>query len=344
MPLSFTRRQSMLLSGAALALGLPSAACAQAIPIRIGYVPVIGASALFVLDGAGWAKEAGLDIRLSRFDSGPAAIQALGSGTLDALAIGIAPVAVARSKGLDVKVVSAAGTGGSAFVASAALAANFSAANGDQQKAFGAFRAATGRRAKLATLPPGGVPTVALSHWLFKLAKVDPADVEIVQMGIDAVQQAMLAGTADGGTVLEPSATIVIARKPELKRIATAQQMFADITGVVLAATGAFEKAQPEAVQKLVTLMARATDLIITSPKDAAPYVVKTLGAGLVDEATMTAALASPAVGYLSDPRAIVAPTQAMLAYQVELGDFPSAPSTAGLFDSSYWERAAAGK
>src|SRR4051812_34155072 len=109
---AITRRTALVLAAA-----LPLRARAQGtVPIRIGYVPVIGASALFVLDGAGWAKEAGLDLRLTRFDSGPAAIQAFGSGTLDALAIGIAPVAVARAKGLDVRVVSAAGTGGSAFV------------------------------------------------------------------------------------------------------------------------------------------------------------------------------------------------------------------------------------
>ncbi len=342
----FVSRRSALQSvaGAASAIALPSAARAQSVPIRVGYVPVIGASALFVMDGAGWAKEAGLDLKLTRFDSGPAAIQAFGSGTLDALAIGIAPVAVARAKGLDVKVVSAAGTGGSAFVASAALGEKFAAANGDQAKAFAAFRAATGRRAKLATLPPGGVPTVALSHWLFKLGKVDPADVEVVQMGIDAVQQAMLAGTADGGTVLEPSATIVVGRKPELKRIATAQQMFPEIPGVVLAVTGAFEKAQPDALQKLVGLMVRATDLIVKTPKDAAPHVVKALGAGIVEESTMTAALSSPAVGFLSNPAEIVAPTQAMLAYQVEIGDFPTAPAIAGLFDPQYWQRASAGK
>ena len=338
-----SRRTALKSATVAAFAGFPQFAHAQSVPVRVGYVPVIGASALFVMDSAGWAKEAGLDLKLTRFDSGPAAIQALGSGTLDALAIGIAPVAVARAKGLDVKVVSAAGTGGSAFIASGALAEKFAAANGDQQKAFAAFRTATGRKAKLATLPPGGVPTVALSHWLFKLGKVDANDVEVVQMGIDAVQQAMLAGTADGGTVLEPSATIVVGRKPELKRIATAQQMFPEIPGVVLAATGAFEKAQPAAVQKLVGLMVRATDLIVKSPKDAAPHVNKTRGGGLVEDATMAAALASPAVGFLTDPSAIIGPTQAMLAFQVEIGDFPNAPAIEGLFDPRYW-RTATGK
>src|SRR3954452_15075410 len=123
-------RRLLLQSLGALALAGPPHAWGQpsTATVRIGYVPVIGASALFVLDGAGWAREAGLAIRTTKFDSGPNAIQALASGTLDALAIGVAPVAVARAKGLKVKVVAAGATGGSAFVASPDLSEAFAAA------------------------------------------------------------------------------------------------------------------------------------------------------------------------------------------------------------------------
>src|SRR6476660_2303789 len=44
---------------------------AQSTTLRIGYVPVIGASALFVVAGDGSARDAGLDLKLSKFDSGP---------------------------------------------------------------------------------------------------------------------------------------------------------------------------------------------------------------------------------------------------------------------------------
>src|SRR3954447_8152773 len=100
-------RRSLIQGFGALALALVTATATKlkaqpsTATVRIGYVPVIGASALFVLDGAGWAREAGLAIRTTKFDSGPNAIQALASGTLDALAIGVAPVAVARAKGLN---------------------------------------------------------------------------------------------------------------------------------------------------------------------------------------------------------------------------------------------------
>ena len=325
---------------AAAALAAAPAGAQGALALRVGYVPVIGAAALYVLDRAGWAREAGLDIRLAKFDSGPAAIQAISSGSLDMLAIGIAPIAVARSRGLDVHVVSAAGTGGSAFLAAPALAEAFGKTGNDPAAALADFRQAQGRPAKIGTLPPGGVPTVALNYWFFKTHKVARADVEIVAIGIEALQGAILAGAIDGGTVLEPSATIVKRRDPRLKAIATARDMFPDIPGVVIAATGAFEKAHADAVQTIVGLVIRATELIQRDPKAAAAYVAEVVGGGLVPADVMAAALASPAVAYLTDPRAIEAPTRALLEYQVEIDDFPAAPKAEGLFETKYFDAA----
>jgi NitT/TauT family transport system substrate-binding protein len=335
-----TRRRVLSLAASAAAVPIfgARAQTPPAGPLRIGYVPVIGASALFVLDQAGWAREAGLALQLRRFDSGPAAIQALASGTLDVLAIGVAPVAVARAKGLDVSVITAAGLGGSAFIATPGLA-EVLAADPDRAKAFATFKARNGRKAKLATLPPGGVPTVALNHWLFKTGRVDPADVEIVAMGIDAVQQALLSGSVDGGTALEPSATIVLARNPRFVRVINATDMFPAIPGVVIAATGNFLRTQPANVDKLVGLVKRATALIANEPDKAAPFVQAVLGAGLVEVDIIAKALKSPAVSFNADPHVIVEPTRAMLAYEVEIGDFATAPPVEGLFELAIYDR-----
>jgi NitT/TauT family transport system substrate-binding protein len=111
---------------------------------------------------------------------------------------------------------------------------------------------------------------------------------------------------------------------------------------VVFAATGAFEAAHADAVETMVGLVLRATELIQRDPKAAAPYVAEVLGGGLVQADVMAAALASPAVAYVTDPRAIEAPTRALLEYQVEIGDFAAAPKTEGLFRPEYWDRAAA--
>jgi NitT/TauT family transport system substrate-binding protein len=311
---------------------------AEAVKVRVAYVPVVGAAPMFVLDGAGWAREAGLDIALTKFESGPPAISGLASGAIDALAIGLAPIAVARAKGLDVTVVSAMANGGSAFVATPGLQQSFVAAAGDPARAFADFRARNGRPAKLATTPPGGVPNVALNHWLFRLNAVTRADVQIVPLGIDAIQQAILTGAVDGATVLEPALTIALERDPRLKALTTAGEMFKDVPGVALAVSGAFAKAHPEAVDKLVSLVARASDAIVADPA-AAALVQPILGGGLVDKNIIARALASNATSFVADPRVIGEPARRMFDYQVEIGDFEKAPPTDGLIDTSVFTR-----
>lgn len=326
----------------ALAVGLvcgAHGALAQAVKTRIAYVPVVGAAPVFVLDGAGWARDAGLDLSLVKFESGPPAINALASGTIDALAIGLAPIAVARARGLDVRVVSGLSSGGSAFVAAPNLASALAPAASDVAAGFAAFRARNGRPAKLATVPPGGVPNVALNHWLFRLNKVAREDVQIVAMGIDAIQQAMLAGAVDGATVLEPALTIVLDRDPRLKLIVPAVDMFEAIPGVVFAVAGAYATAHPQAVDRLVALVGRATDFVAARSGDAAGYVQPVLGGGLVDRSLIARALASKALTFVTDPRAIEEPTRRMLAYQAEIGDFEKVPSMEGLIDASVFVR-----
>lgn len=334
-------RRSLVLAGAAAGLARPAVAQGAPVAVRVGYVPVIGASPLFVMSGAGWARDAGLNLLLTKFESGPPAIQALASGTLDVLFVGIAPIAVARSKGLPVKVIAASGIGGSGFAVQPALAASFDA-NPDRPKdAFAAFRARIGRPAKLGVLPPGGTPTVALRYWL-KRHDVGAEDILFANMGIEAVQGAMLTGAIDGGTVLEPALTIVRSRKPDVKTVAFAPEMYPNLPGVVMAATDAFAAAQPGATLDIVRLAIRARELIGSNPKAAAPHIGAVISGGLVDDAIFERALGSKAITFVVDPRTIVDATRDSLAFEVEIGDFPVAPPIEGLFDHRWYEQAAA--
>lgn len=331
-------RRAALATGATFLAGF-GANAQERVPVRVGYVPVIGASPLFVMHGAGWTREAGLDLALTKFESGPPAIQALASGTLDLLFVGIAPIAVARAKGLPVKVVAASGIGGSGFAVQAPLAAAFAAADGKAKAAFAAYRAKTGKPAKLGILPPGATPTVALRYWL-KREGVGPDDVAFASMGIEAVQQAMLSGAVDGGTVLEPALTLVQSRRPEVKTIAFAPQMYPDLPGVVVAATEAFLAQRFESVATIVKLAAKARELILADPAKAAPHVQSVLSGGLVDVAIYQRALGSEALSFVIDPRLIVEATRGSLAFEVEIGDFPQAPPIDGLFDMRAYDRA----
>lgn len=308
--------------------------------LEIGYVPVIGASPLFVLDGAGWAKEAGLSLTATKFDSGPNAIQGAASGRLDALVIGIAPLAVARARGLDLTIVATISRGGSGLVATTKLQQAFDEAGGDPVKAFAAFRAKHGRAVKLGTLPAGAGPTVALTYWLKKTLKAPSSDVELAPMGIEAVQQAVMVDGIDGGTVLEPALSAVLTRAPHLKVIADEASMFPDAQGVGVAISGKLARENPQAVEKLVALIIRATREVQANPEGAADHVQKVLGGGLLPKAVVLRALTSPTITWTNDPRAAVEPTTRMLAWQVESGDIATPPALDGLFDARYFDAA----
>ena len=273
------------------------------------------------------------------FESGPAMIQALASGTLDVYVAGVAPLAVARSKGVDVKVISATAIDEMTTIAGVKLAPFFKDGVAPAQ-ALKDFRAANGKPARFATQPPGSVPHTTLVHWLSEVARADRADYEIVTMGIDATQQALLAGAVDGSTLREPALTVSMQREPRLKLVATGSQMFPNQPGTVVAVAGAFAAKNPDAVQKLVTGLVEATRIIEKEPKRAAAPVEAALGKGLVDRATIEKALASPASKFVSDPRTIVDSFKAMQAYQVKIGSLEKELPLDGLFDASYYTKA----
>lgn len=335
-------RRQFLLAGSALAatatLARPVAA-QTAIPARIGYIPIIGTAPVFVAQGEGWLKDAGIAASFTVFESGPNMIQAFASGTIDFYLAGIAPLAVARSRGVDVRVVAATAIAENVFVAAPALAKFFTPGTAPAA-AFKAHKAATGKAARLATQPAGSVPNTVLQYWLWEVAKADKGDVEVVPMGIDATQQAVLAGAVEGGIVREPALTIVQSRNPGIKLVAGGQELFPGQPGTVLAGSGAFVTKNPEAVQKLVDSLVRAAALIAKDPDRAAPHVAAALGKGIVDPALIRKALVSPASTFEIDPRKIIEPSRAMQTYQVKLGSLEKELPFEGLFETQFYERA----
>ena len=326
---------------AAAFAGLLTAGAAHAqTQVRIGYIPVLGTSQVFVAAHEGFLKEGGLEPRFIAFESGPAMISALASGTLDVYVAGVAPLAVARSKGVEVKVVASTAIEEMTVVAGAKLAPYFKAGVAPAQ-ALKDFRAANGKPARLATQPPGSVPHTTLNHWLFEVAKADKADVEIITMGIDATQQAVLAAAVEGATLREPAVTVSIQRDPRLKIVALGGQMFPKQPGTVVAVSGGFLKT-PDAVQTIVNGVVRADALIAKDPQKAATPIEAALGKGLIDKDTILKALASPATTFAVDPRAIADSTRDMQAYQVRLGTLDKEYPLEGLFDASYFDKAAA--
>ncbi|MDE1145206.1 MAG: ABC transporter substrate-binding protein [Azospirillaceae bacterium] len=338
------RPGSFLLRGLMTALPVV-AALAAAIPARaadpvihIGYIPVLGAAPAYIISQEGWDKQAGFELKLTQFDSGPNMILGLASGTLEAYMGGIGPLMVAGSQGIAVKVVASTAVEELVVAAGPDLAAEV-AKGGTNAEAISRLAAKLGRPVKIATQPPGSIPDTVLKYWLQEDEHVDLTKVQIVAQGIDATQQSLLAGAVDAAAVREPALTIIQDRLPGVKVLAYGKDMLKDQPGTVLGVTGALAKDHPELVQKLVELVDKAVTLIHQDPARAAADVEKVLGRGIIDVKTMQRALTSPASQFVVDPRRIVEKTKTLQDFQVKIGVLKKAEPLDTLFDASYYEK-----
>ncbi len=324
---------------AGLMLGFSAQAQAPQ-PLRVGYIPVMGAAQIFVAEGEGWLKQAGLTLSTSTFESGPNMIQALQSGTLDVYVAGLAPLLVARAKGIDVRIVAATAVEEMGFAANAAFSPQIEGK--DPAAAFKTFREKNNRPVKLATQPIGSGPNTALQHWLWEVVKADKADVQIVEMGIDATQRAIATNAVEGGSVREPALSIIQKQNPAIKLIATGKEMFPDFPGVVVAVMGSFADSRPRDVDALVRSVIRATAFLKEHPEQAVKHVGAAFGKGLVSDDILLDALKSPQTRFTSDPRRIEESTRKLQDYQVKIGALQKAEPLEGLFAFDVYRRAAA--
>lgn len=326
------------LAAATILTGLAFAGSAQAadpVVVRAGYIPVLGAAQAFVIDNQGWDLQNGFDLQLKQFDSGPNAIQAVASGTLDAYIAGVAPVVVARGKGIGIRVVAATAVEELVVAAGPDLAKT----GGSPAQAIEALSKKLGRPLKLATQPAGSVPNTFLQYWLWEVAKVDKQYVELVPQGIDATQQALLVGAVDGAIIREPALTIITGRNPDVKVLAYGQDILKNQPGNVIALTDDFTSKHPDIAQKLVELTAKATEVLKKDKKVAVAAIEAAIGKGLVPTAIIEQALSSPAVKFNTDPANILKETALVQDYQVKLGTVKEATPVEQIFDLSYYQK-----
>ena len=312
------------------------------VTLRVGYIPIMPMSQLFVMEGEGWVKDAGLNLKLTRFSSGPAMIQALASGTLDVAYIGIGPAMVSRAKGVPIKVVASNVYDQMAVIADGPFAKIWSEHPGAD--ALAAFQKAHGRKLKIATMPKGSVPDTVLRYWIQKRLGANLDQVEIVGMGASAIQQGLLAGSVDAASIMEPILTIVGQRLPDSKVIVRGDEMLPDHPGAVVAVMEPVIDAHPEAVAKLVELHVRATTLLNEQPEKAAKYLAEYIGKGLLPVELLAKSLKSPSTGFVANPHKIKDGTRRLYEYEQEIGVVKQPLDLDQLFDNRFFDDVTASK
>ena len=309
------------------------------VPLRVGFISIMPMTQLFVIEGERWARNSGLDLILKRFSSGPPMVDALAAGDLDVAYIGIGPAMVARTRGIDVKVVAANVVEQVALIGRGALVGAFEAA-ATPAEAFRKFREQNGRPARIATLPPGAVPDTVLRYYLRDVGKLDGL-IDILGVGEDEVQRLLLAGVVDAASIVEPILTIAREHDRSARILAKPSQMLPNHPGAVVLVRRSVIRDNRKAVAQLVTLHVRATAFVRADLDRATTDVVEFLGRGLSEPAVVRKALTSDATNLIADPHLIVEPTRVLQAFQRSLGAQPASIDVDALFDFSFYDAVA---
>ncbi len=330
------------ITAAAMALLLVVASSEKSraeVTLEMAYMPIVPCSQLFVIEGMGWAKEAGINLELTRFPNGPAIVQAIASGKMDTMCFGIGPAMVTRGKGIKLKVIAAGITNQIAVIAQGDLVSYFEKYK-DHAEALRTFAKDKGRKPKIASFPKGSVPDTVTRHWLLRSLKMNLDEVELVGMGASRVQQALLSRSVDAAGILEPILTIVESKLDGAKVVARATDMMNGQPGSTIAARENTIAEHRDTLVKLVELHIKATELLKNDPASAAPHVQNFVAKGLIDVGTIQKSLESPSSNFAANPNKILEQTEYMADFQ-QTEKINTKVSTDGLFDLTIYQDAA---
>lgn len=314
-----------------------SAGAADRVKADVGYMPILPDAQLFVGLKDGSIAKAGLDPHLISFQNGPAMVQALLSGQLDIAYFGIGPAMVARARGAKLRVVASNIIEQISFIALGDLAPYFD--TGDPSTAFARFARDKGRKARISTFPTGSVPQTVLQYWLRNTLHAKADGLDIISQGTAQVQQSLLTGAVDGAAILEPVVSIVEARRPDARVVASGADMFKDQPGAVLAVRESFIKAHPDVVRKLVAAHIAATQKLRAADPSAIDAVSQYVGGGRLPRPIVATAIKHSQTHFVANPHRIIDGTRRMYLFQKKLGTLHAKIDIKTLFDTDFYDQ-----
>jgi len=259
---------------------------AEKVTLRLGYFPnITHAPGLVGVEKGIFAEKLGSNVTLApqAFNAGPAAVEAIFSGAIDASYMGPNPAinAFAKSHGEAIRIISGATSGGAYLVVNPSITSP------------------AGLKGKQIASPQlGNTQDVALRSWLKanKLAS-DPqggGDVKIVPQDNAQALEAFKAGTIAGAWVPEPWATRMI-QEGKGKVLVDEKTLWPGGQYVTthLVVRTAFLKDHPDVVKRLLEANVAAVDFVNANPAEAKTLVNqaiqkltgKTVATGVLDAA-----------------------------------------------------------
>ena len=316
-------------SGEALA-GTSAGSAADAAPavgaetLRLGYFPnVTHASAVLgVADGTFQEALGDTTLETTTFNAGPAAIESLLSGAIDATFIGPNPAinAFVKSNGDALRIVSGATNNGAAFVVKTDI-------NGPEDL----------KGKTLATPQLGGTQDVALRKWLLdnglKVQTTGGSDVDIVNQENAQTLDLFKSGEIDGAWLPEPWASRLVLEAGG-KTLLDEKTLWPDeqFQTTILISSRQFLEEHPATIEALIKGEIAETEAIESNPTKAQTDLNKAIGEltgkPLADN-TIQAAFAN--IKPTWDP--LAGTLNAIAENGVEAGTLAEVPNLDGIYD-----------
>lgn len=301
-----------------------TAAPTEKVTLRLGYFPnVTHATALVGVEKGIFAEALGPNVKLETqtFNAGPAAIEALFGGALDASYIGPSPTinAYAKSKGAALRIISGATSGGASLVVKPDINS-----------------AADLKGKKLATPQLGGTQDVALRAWLkdqgLSSDTSGGGDVSIQPQDNGATLDAFKSGAIDGAWVPEPWATRLVL-EGNGKTLVDERDIWPGgqfVTTHLIVSTK-FLSAHPDVVKRLLDGQAKANDYVNANAADAQKAVndqIEKITQKRMSDATLAASWKN--LSFTNDP---AASTLGLVAAKAEAVGLLDSVDLTGIYD-----------
>lgn len=291
--------------------------------LKLGYFANLTHAPALISDSKGLLEgkleQDGTGLEPQLFSAGPAAIEALNSGAIDAAYLGPSPAlnSYISSKGNSLRIVAGAASGGASLVVKKDIAEPSDLAG-----------------TELATPQFGGTQDVALRHYLAENELLDDATVTPSSNG--TLTQLFGRGAIDGAWVPEPYASLLV-ENYEGHRLVDESSLWPEgkFPTTVLVVAKDFLIEHPETVEKLVEANSEAIDWLNSAEQEekieAVQEALNAANGSSFAQPVISAALEE--VTFAEDPLADTYQTLINHAAQVGIGEPGSAD---GLVDSRF--------
>jgi len=288
--------------------------------VRIGVIKALGTISPYISERVGAFQKAGIKVELVEFPSGPALMEAFASSNLDMAYNGIAPAAIWRAKGIDLRVVASANSGGHVILVR-------------KDSGLKEYPDLAGR--KVATPTTGSVTdTLMRALFLKRVARLDPEKDLTLLPGMapaDMPTALLLTKEVDACVTWEPFAAQSLLQYENAEVLFSFKDYWYEQHGRnypvnVVVAKSSFIREKPDLLKKVLDAHRSTQDFINNNPEEANKLIAKETG---LDVRIIEKARESVEFTWQID----VQDSLAMLQYAFELGYIDQIPSPEQLFD-----------